>query len=98
MMSCAGTRLHILHHASVGPIFGLGMIRELATYGYTLSPGTLYPIMHGLEEAGLWESEQQIVAGKVRKYYLATKSGKAVLAQAMSQVRELMKEADTNDN
>lgn len=28
-------RLHVLHHAVEGPIFGLGMIEELARHGYT---------------------------------------------------------------
>jgi len=88
-------RLHILHHASIEPIFGLDMIRELTTHGYSLSPGTLYPILHGLEREGFLESQKQVAGGKVRRYYLATKSGKAVLAKVMSQVRELMEEVDT---
>jgi hypothetical protein len=31
-------RLHVLHHAAQGPVFGLG-----------ISPGTLYPLLYGLE-------------------------------------------------
>jgi PadR family transcriptional regulator, regulatory protein PadR len=85
-------RLHILHHASIEPIFGLDMIRELGTHGYNLSPGTLYPILHGLEQDGFLESQKQVVGGKVRKYYQATESGKAMLAKALNQVRELMDE------
>jgi hypothetical protein len=46
-------RLHILHHAAKEGIFGLGMIEELARHGYKLSPGTLYPVLHGLEKNGL---------------------------------------------
>ena len=42
-------RLHILHHAVEGPIFGLGMAEELARHGYRISPGTIYPLLHGLE-------------------------------------------------
>ncbi|HEU5450533.1 MAG TPA: helix-turn-helix transcriptional regulator, partial [Terriglobales bacterium] len=42
-------RLHILHHACHEPIFGLGMIEELARHGYKLSAGTMYPLLHGLE-------------------------------------------------
>jgi PadR family transcriptional regulator PadR len=45
-------RLHILHHAVKEETFGLGMIEELAGHGYKLSPGTLYPILHRLEENG----------------------------------------------
>ena len=89
-------RLHILHHASIEPIFGLDMIRELERHGYSLSPGTLYPILHNLEQDGFLESKKQVVAGKVRKYYQATKSGRAVLAMAMDHVSELMEEVKPN--
>lgn len=85
-------RLHILHHASIEPIFGLEMIRELKRHGYSLSPGTLYPILHGLERDGCLESQKQVVEGKVRKYYQITKSGRTILAQAMRQVQELIAE------
>ena len=85
-------RLHILHHASIEPIFGLDMIRELERHGYRLSPGTLYPILHNLEQDDFLESKKQVVAGKVRKYYQITKSGRSVLAKAMRQMQELIEE------
>ena len=34
-------RLHVLHHAAKEPIFGLGMMEELARHGYRISPGSL---------------------------------------------------------
>ena len=43
-------RLHILHHAAEEPIFGLGMAEEVARHGYRISPGTLYPLLPGLEK------------------------------------------------
>jgi DNA-binding PadR family transcriptional regulator len=43
-------RLHILHHAAKEPVFGLGIIEELRHHGYQLSPGTLYPMLHGMEK------------------------------------------------
>jgi len=49
-------RLHILHHAAEEEIFGLGIIEELARHGYRLSPGTLYPILHGMEKNSLLRS------------------------------------------
>ena len=45
-------RLHVLHHASEEPIYGQGMIDELRRHGYHIGPGTLYPILHGLEGKG----------------------------------------------
>jgi PadR family transcriptional regulator, regulatory protein PadR len=85
-------RLHILHHASQGAIFGLDMIRELGTHGYQLSPGTLYPILHGMQRDGFLTSEKQLVEGKIRKNYYITEVGKKALAQALLKVRELVNE------
>ena len=45
-------RLHVLHHAVEQPIFGLGMIEELGRHGYKVSPGSLYPLLQGLEKKG----------------------------------------------
>lgn len=89
-------RLHLLHHAAIEPIFGLDMIRELERHGYNLSPGTLYPILHNLEQDGFLESRKQVVAGKVRKYYIITKSGRDTLRDAMEKVRELFDEIKTD--
>lgn len=85
-------RLHILHHSAKEGIFGLGMIEELARHGYKLSPGTLYPVLHGLEENGLLRSEEHTLAGKIRRVYRATPAGQRVLKAAKEQVRELFGE------
>jgi len=81
-------RLHILHHAAKEEIFGLGMIEELARHGYKLSPGTLYPILHGLEENGLLRSHELCVGGKIRRVYRTTPGGQSVLVSAKEKVRE----------
>ncbi|MEW6348087.1 MAG: PadR family transcriptional regulator [Thermodesulfobacteriota bacterium] len=85
-------RLHILFHASHEPIFGLGILRELERHGYTLSPGTLYPLLHRMEKKGLLRSERELVGGKVRRAYMITESGKQTLAEAREKVRELFGE------
>lgn len=46
-------RFHILHHAAEGPIFGLGMVEDRAQHGYRISPGTLYPLLYGLEKRAI---------------------------------------------
>ena len=90
---CSGLiRLHILHHAGKGPIYGLEMIEELARHGYRLSPGTLYPIMHGLEEKGLLRSREQLINGKRRRIYTATSNGRRALSSARERVNELFGE------
>lgn len=68
------------------------MIRELATHGYQLSPGALYPILHGMERDGFLRSEKQVVAGKIRKNYYITQAGKKALAEALIKARELVDE------
>jgi PadR family transcriptional regulator, regulatory protein PadR len=53
-------RLHILHRAAEGDLYGQWMIEELARHGYRLRPGTLYPLLYGLvgHQTGLPMSPQ----------------------------------------
>jgi PadR family transcriptional regulator PadR len=90
-------RVHLLHHAAKEPFFGSEMIDELRRHGYALSPGTLYPILHALEEAGYLRSEQQVVNGKVRRYYGGTAKGRRVLEKLRARVRELTDEVLEDD-
>jgi DNA-binding PadR family transcriptional regulator len=85
-------RLHILHHAVVEPIYGVEMIAELGRHGYKLSPGTLYPILHDLEAAGYLRSTDEVVEGKRRKVYRATKKGEKLLRDGREKLRELFHE------
>ena len=85
-------RLHILHHAAKEPIFGLAMIEELGRHGYKLSPGTLYPLLHGLEERGYLRAREERLGRTMRRVYRATASGRRALAQAKEKVRELFGE------
>lgn len=85
-------RLHVLHHACHEPIFGLGMIEELARHGYRLSPGTLYPLLDGLERKGLLRSSRRLVDGRFRRVYQATPAGRGALKKAKHRVKELFGE------
>ncbi len=87
-------RVHILHHAAEAPFFGSWMVDELARHGYTLSYGTLYPILHRLEEDGLLTREERTEGGRVRKYYTATARGREDLARARLLVAELYREVE----
>src|SRR6185503_537831 len=69
-------RLHILHHAAEGPIFGQAMIDELGRHGYRLSAGTLYPILHGMERQGYLRSRLTLNGGRNRRVYRATPAGR----------------------
>jgi len=89
-------RMPITNSDSINRNFFLGFIRlHILHHGYTLSPGTLYPILHALERDGFLQAEKQIVGGKIRKYYTATDKGQEALSEALVKVRELMEEIDT---
>jgi len=85
-------KVHVLHHASKGPLYGVWFLDELAHHGYQLSPGTLYPLLHGLEAAGYLEREGRVVEGKVRKYYRITPLGERALKEARAKITELVEE------
>ena len=85
-------RLHLLHHASKGPVFGLWFIEELARHGYKLSPGTLYPLLHGLEQKGYLSSTKEREGKRSRRMYRATSLGRKVLLAARAKVSELFGE------
>lgn len=84
--------LHILHHAAEEPIHGAWMSAELATHGYDISPGTLYPTLHRMEADGLLASEKRTVNGRVLRLYRATAAGGAALTEGRRAVRELAEE------
>jgi PadR family transcriptional regulator PadR len=85
-------RLHVLHHANAGPIFGIGIIERLASSGYMLSPGTLYPILHGLERDGLLRSRAEVVGKKRRRVYEITAEGRKTMVLSKVRLWELFKE------
>ncbi|MFG6150540.1 PadR family transcriptional regulator [Halobacillus sp. B23F22_1] len=90
-------KIHILYHADIEPIYGAFLMEELASHGYNISPGTLYPTLKSLNENGLLYKYDETVNGKVRKYYTITKEGKRVLEEGKQQVRELAQEVLHDD-
>jgi PadR family transcriptional regulator PadR len=90
-------RLHILHHAAEGPIYGQAMIDELGRHGYRLSTGTLYPILHGMERDGYLRSRQTMDGGRSRRVYRSTPAGRKALVIARQRVQELFGEMFEED-
>jgi DNA-binding PadR family transcriptional regulator len=82
-------RIHVLVHASQESIFGLAMMKELAHHGYRIGPGTLYPLLHGLERGGLLRSQLKNVGGRRRRVYTITAAGRKALERAKWKVDEL---------
>ncbi len=65
-------------------MYGYQMIEELAKRSdntFSLKAGTLYPLLHDLQEQGFIDVyEKAAPSGRIRKYYSLTKSGEGALA------------------
>jgi len=85
-------KIHILYHAVERKVYGLWLIEELSRHGYKISPGTLYPILHSLEKEKYLKCQQEVVEGKIRKYYKTTTRGNKALIEAKEKIKELIKE------
>jgi DNA-binding PadR family transcriptional regulator len=86
-------KVHILHHAAEGPVYGQWMLNELRRHGYDISPGTLYPLLQRMERHGWLRCEQNPDGGlRARKNYFLTKEGQSVLDTVSTQVEEMYEE------
>jgi PadR family transcriptional regulator PadR len=85
-------KIHILYHAAKEPICGADIAEELARHGYNVSPGTLYPTLHRLNQEGFLACKTRVISGRVRKYYQATPEGSRILQESRQKIRELVEE------
>lgn len=72
----------ILKLLSEKDMYGYEMIdtlRQKSQNVFELKAGTLYPILHGLEDKGMLRVYEKEYAGKTRKYYSITQSGMNML-------------------
>lgn len=83
------TTMLILKLLENGEMYGYQMIEELERRSesvFTLKAGTLYPLLHTLEQQGMVESHEQISENeRSRKYYRITKSGKELFKEKKSE-------------
>jgi DNA-binding PadR family transcriptional regulator len=68
------------------------MAEELARHGYRISPGTLYPTLHRMEDDGLLSSRRTVIDGRSRRVYRATPAGRRTLREMKSALRQLADE------
>lgn len=84
-LSMGGTTLLILGLLSDGAMYGYQMIEALKARSndvFALKAGTLYPLLHALEQEGLVVSyEVQQEAARPRKYYQLTDDGNRALEE-----------------
>lgn len=82
-------RLHILYHANKESICGVELMEELGEHGYDVGPGTIYPVLHQMQSAGLLTVSAEVIGGKRRNNFRATAAGRKLLGQARTKLREL---------
>jgi DNA-binding PadR family transcriptional regulator len=85
-------RLHILHHAAEGEVYGQWIMEELGRHGYRLSAGTLYPMLHAMERRGYVKSREKRSGRTARRLYRATPLGRRALEEAKTKLQELTAE------
>ena len=81
----------ILRLLSEKDMYGYEMIDTLKKRSenvFELKAGTLYPLLHGMEEKGLLKSYEQEYGGKMRKYYSITKEGRTLLNAKQAEWKE----------
>ena len=86
------TGMLLLHLLTEGDMYGYQMIEALRARScdvFSLKAGTLYPLLHALEEQGAVESYEQMTPEKrVRRYYHLTKEGMGLLQHKTAQWRQ----------
>ena len=84
-------KIHILHHAEEGGVYGQWMLEELQHHGYRLSPGTLYPILARMSQRG-WLRSTEPSRSRDARIYRITRAGSDVLKRLRESLAELQHE------
>ncbi len=94
-------KLFILQRAQHESVYGGALIKALRKFDYTVSPGTLYPLLHTLEQTKLLKSHTTTVQGRVRRYYKLTPLGRGCYTEAQHTlaafVQEMLFDQDIRD-
>ncbi len=84
-----GTSMLVLKLLNNQSMYGYQIIRELEQQSrdvFKLQEGTLYPILHTLEQQGAVTSYQQTADnGRIRKYYAITTQGQKLLDEKLKE-------------
>jgi len=86
------TELLVLTLLAGEDMYGYQIITELARRSdntFEMKEGTLYPVLHGLQNKGVVECyEREAPTGRMRKYYHITKRGMEELKEETEQWRK----------
>ena len=59
--------------------YGYSLVKLMASKGFEVDQGTLYPLLRRLEEKGLLQSEWRVEGSRPRRYYVISPQGKEIL-------------------
>lgn len=90
-------KVFILQQAAQSPVYGGKLQKQLQAWGYDISAGRLYPLLHAFEKGRLLTSHVQIVQGRIRKYYEITDQGRTVLAEVQQELAGILNEILSKD-
>lgn len=103
-MMSGNTAMLLLRLLSEKDMYGYEMIETLRLRSqnvFELKAGTLYPLLHSMEEKNLLKVYEREAGGKIRKYYSITKEGRGALARKKAEwedyartVTRIMESAD----
>ena len=85
------TSMLVLRLLEEKDMYGYEMIETLQKKSqnvFNLKAGTLYPLLHSLENKEYLKSYEKEANGKVRKYYSLTKEGKRYLKEKKEEWQE----------
>jgi PadR family transcriptional regulator, regulatory protein PadR len=84
-------KIYTLWRAGQQEVYGSQIAEEMKPLGFELSPGTLYPALHGLLRERDVTVRERIVDGKRRKCYRVTAKGRRELAELQDRLAVLMR-------
>ncbi|MBR4341301.1 MAG: helix-turn-helix transcriptional regulator [Lachnospiraceae bacterium] len=90
-MTADSSTMLVLKLLSEKDMYGYEMIDTLRKRSHNVfefKAGTLYPLLHRLEEKGMLKFYEQEYLGKTRKYYSITKEGKKLLKSMTAEWNE----------
>lgn len=70
--------------------YGYSLISLLKEAGLEIDQGTLYPLLRRLESQGLLLSTWRIEAGRPRRYYVISPSGRQLLQQMTNEWKDIV--------
>jgi DNA-binding PadR family transcriptional regulator len=65
-------------------------VKEITNGKIEITEGALYPTLHKLEADGILRTEDVFIGKRIRKYYLLTKSGNAIVNERVNELTDFI--------